>query len=86
MKTKLRYVERIEMLPASLTSSVGFTFRGNGIQDPYAGIGGHQPRGFDQFMAIYETFTVLASSCKASCTNYGYMYKLRLHYNTKTSG
>jgi len=66
MKTKLRYTERVELLPGSSTTSVGYTFRGNGIYDPYAGVGGHQPRGFDQYMAIYQTFTVSGSSCKAS--------------------
>jgi len=69
MKTKLRYCERIELIPGSSTSSTGHTFRGNGIYDPNAAIGvGHQPRGFDQFMQVYQTFTVAGSSCKAAFT------------------
>ena len=35
------------------------------MYDPYAGTGGHQPRGFDDFMGIYGKFTVLGSKCTA---------------------
>jgi len=65
MKTKLRYVERIEMKPTN-TQVVTVNFRANGLYDPnYTGVG-HQPRGFDEFMGIYKTFTVLGSSISAS--------------------
>lgn len=64
MKTTLRYTERVEFSPTG-TSVVQVQFRGNGMQDPYVGVGGHQPRGFDDFMAIYGKYTVLGSKCTA---------------------
>lgn len=49
----------------TLTSTTGslahFVYRANGMYDPYAGAGGNQPRGFDQYMALYRHFTVVYS-------------------------
>ncbi len=71
MKTKLRYSERVEFTPTS-TAVIVATFRGNGLNDPYADLGGHQPRGFDQFMDIYQKYTVLSSTCTAQFMYEGY--------------
>jgi len=42
------------------------------MQDPQVSIGGHQPRGFDDFMKAYEMFTVLGSKISASFMYEGY--------------
>lgn len=71
MRTKLRFVQRVAFGPTS-TSVVQAPFRANGMYDPYAGIGGLQPRGFDEMMKIYESFTVHGSTISASFMYEGY--------------
>lgn len=71
MKTTLRYTERIEFTPAS-TSVQQFRFMGNGVYDPNVTGTGHQPRGFDQFMEVYQKFTVVASQCTVQYMYEGY--------------
>lgn len=41
--------------------STDYVYRANGMYDPYAGAGGGQPRGFDQYMAMFRQFCVLGS-------------------------
>lgn len=56
-KTKLRYCEGINLTGTSGAISQ-YVFRANGLYDPnYTGTG-HQPKGFDQLMAIYDHATV----------------------------
>lgn len=64
MRATLRYVERVEFLPNNSTTSQVYAFRGNSPQDPYAAFGGHSARGYDQYMGVYNAYTVLSSSCK----------------------
>ncbi len=63
----LRYVLQYNELVGDTISSAGF--RANGCFDPEIAIGGHQPRGFDQFMTLYHKYVVLSStiSARASC-------------------
>lgn len=72
LKTKLRYCVRRE---CKLTSAdaVVTTIRANDLYDPEFAIGGHQPRGFDEMMKVYKTFTVIGSSCSGSFVYEGYM-------------
>lgn len=71
MRTKLRYATRVEFVPTG-TTVVSKTFLANGLYDPDTTVGGHQPRGFDEFMAAYETFTVQSSKCSCSFMYEGY--------------
>lgn len=49
----------------SSTGSIGqYVYRANGMYDPYAGAGGTQPRGFDQYMLMYRHYTVVYSRIK----------------------
>lgn len=55
----------VENFPVTL-NAVAFltnwhTFRCNGLFDPRFAIGGHQPMGFDQLMAIYSKYTVVGA-------------------------
>lgn len=54
-----------ENFPVTLNAVAGLTtwhtFRANGLFDPRFAIGGHQPMGFDQLMAIYSKYTVVGA-------------------------
>jgi len=65
MSTTLRYVVTKAVDPGNATAH-GFSIRANGMYDPDYSLGGQQPRGFDQYMALYEKFTV--TSAKLSVT------------------
>lgn len=71
MKTKLRYVERIDFVPTG-TGAIQHQFRANDLFDPNKTGVGHQPRGFDEFMEIYDTFTVTGSKISVSWMYEGY--------------
>jgi len=71
LKTKLRYSTRVEFTPTG-TSVQQFQLKANGMFDPQVALGGHQPRGFDEFMKAYEMFTVLGSKCTTSWMYEGY--------------
>lgn len=68
MKVKMNYVAQSNLDPAIGTCAV-HVFRANGLYDPDVTAVGHQPRTFDQFMALYDHFTVIASNIKVSFTN-----------------
>jgi len=42
------------------------------LAPPNVSLGGHQPRGFDQLMAVYETYTVLGSKISVNWMYEGY--------------
>jgi len=46
--------------------------RANDLYDPEIALGGHQPRGFDEFMAIFDKFTVTGSNISATFMYEGY--------------
>lgn len=57
---KLKYVTAISMNPPTAGRS-HHVFRANDLYDPDLTSVGHQPRGFDQLMAAYRSFTVIGS-------------------------
>jgi len=73
MKTQLRFAYRQELIPVG-TGLQYASFRANSLYDPiYAtGLGQGQPRGFDQFMAVYKTYTVTGSKISATFMYKGY--------------
>lgn len=72
MRTTLRYVATHDLDPSSSTSN-GVTFLANGIFKPEHTHTGHQPRGFDQYADLYNTFTVTASKISVTFAFGGYM-------------
>lgn len=70
LRTKLRsrfvYEERITLGSAVFDD---FIFSANGVYDPNISGGGHQPRGFDQVMALYDHATVIGSKMTATFIN-----------------
>ena len=49
-----------------------FQVRANGLYDPQVSTGGHQPRGFDEFMTTYDMYTVHGSRASGSFMYEGY--------------
>ena len=70
-ETKLarhRYTDTfaITFTPSAQVSK-SFQIVANGMFDPIAAAGGHQPKGFDEMMAIYDHYYVLGSMAKVRC-------------------
>ena len=61
MRTTLRYVDRLEIDVSSASTVTKVAYSANGLYDPYIPTGGHQPRGFDNYMKLYKTYTCIAS-------------------------
>lgn len=62
---RFKYFDRVVLDAGTATIDV-HTFRANSLYDPdYTGTG-HQPSGFDEFMAFYNHFTVIGSRIKAT--------------------
>ena len=60
----LKYCEAYVTVDAPIGSSSAFIMRANDIYDPnFTGVG-HQPTGFDQYMAMYNKFVVYDSKIK----------------------
>lgn len=60
MMTKMKYVSSFAIDPALGVVGVR-VFSTNGLYDPDITGVGHQPRGFDQLMALYDHYTVCGS-------------------------
>lgn len=71
MSTTLRYVDTFDLAPTT-NAAVGFSMLANGMFDPQVAVGGHQPRGFDEYMAQYTKFTVTASKVSVTFSFRGY--------------
>ncbi len=61
---KLRYSQTLS-LNASAGLATANVFSANGLYDPDTTGVGHQPIGFDEWMGLYNHYTVIFSSCKA---------------------
>ena len=68
---RLRYVQELQIVTPVSGLSKSLPFVANGCYDPYYPIGGHQPKGFDQWMAVYAHYNVLGSkiNVKAASAN-----------------
>lgn len=62
---KLRYVDRFQ-LDASANTANSFVFSANGLFDPNITGTGHQPHLFDQWIALYDHYTVVGAKCTMS--------------------
>lgn len=70
MRTKLIYQEDI-ILDASAGGVVAKNqFTLNGLYDPNITGTGHQPLGFDNFMAVYSKYTVISATITVAAINY----------------
>lgn len=62
LKRTLRYMETsVGLNPGVAGSAADYVFSANGMYDPNITGIGHQPIGFDQYMSLYEHFTVIGA-------------------------
>ncbi len=59
MQTRLRFANRFILDAGAAGAAVSFVMSANGMFDPELGAGGHQPRGFDQYMAMWNSYGVV---------------------------
>jgi len=67
IKNMVLYDPRVTM--GTLASTPQVFYRANDLYDPYDGVGGHQPLGFDQMMLFYEQFIVIRSNISVTFNN-----------------
>lgn len=60
----IRYADNAQTIQAAAGNVSVVVFSANDCFDPEVALGGHQPRGFDQYMALYDHFTVVGSRIK----------------------
>lgn len=68
---KLRYVQEVELVSPNTGVSKSIPFVANGCYDPFYPIGGHQPKGFDQWMDVYSHYNVLGSKISVKMVGTG---------------
>lgn len=66
---KLRYQTNVSINPGAAGTAAVHTFRANGLYDPDLTGVGHQPRGFDQIMSLYDHYVVLGSKISVTFAN-----------------
>jgi len=69
MITKVRYVTHITLNPGAAGTAAHHIFKANGLFDPDITGVGHQPMTFDQYMAVYDNYTVIGSKIRATFIN-----------------
>ena len=66
----LRYAEKVTIASPAVEGTIGtWVFSANGCYDPNISGIGHQPRGFDQIMPLYDHYTVLSSKISVRFAN-----------------
>lgn len=84
MRTKLRFCIRSTLNNAAADNIAKVSFLANSLTDPYVGGANHQPRGFDQFMGVYRTYTVLGSKISVNFMYQAYDGPTELDNDTST--
>lgn len=68
---RMRYVQEIEIVTPVTGLSKSLPFVANGMYDPFYPIGGHQPKGYDQWMAVYNHYNVVGSKITVKMSGTG---------------
>lgn len=66
---KMKYFANISLDPSAVGEPGVHVFRANSLFDPDFSATGHQPRGFDEVISLYQHYTVIHSKCTAWFTN-----------------
>lgn len=67
--TKLRYVENFQIDAPASGFAGSYVFNAGGLYDPNETGVGHQPRGWDQLIAMYDHAVVIGSLCTMTVTH-----------------
>lgn len=67
LRTKVRYADFGTLSPGSLTGT--YVFSGNSLFDPNVTGVGHQPRGYDQLMSMYDHYVVHGATMTVTFSN-----------------
>lgn len=67
---RLVYGEQVNIDAGAGTTATA-VFAANDLYDPNVAVGGHQPRGFDQWMAFYNHFCVIGARIKVTFMSQG---------------
>lgn len=62
----LKYCDWGSTIDPAIASAGSYVFSCNGLFDPNITGAGHQPSGFDQYMALYQTYLVVGATIKVS--------------------
>lgn len=65
----LHYFENAISINPGVAAAGAYVFAANGLYDPNITGVGHQPNGFDQYMALYNEYVVVGSTIKVSFAN-----------------
>ena len=68
-KVTFVYYQYVNLNPGIAGVPSQYVFSANGCYDPNISGGGHQPRGFDQLMALYDHYTVIGTRINVSACN-----------------
>lgn len=90
LKSKFRYSEDIQLVSSASTPAV-HVFSLNGLYDPNVTGIGHQPRGFDELMPLYDHYVVIGARVRvdfvnASTTNTAFVFLAVRDSNTVSTG
>lgn len=66
VNTLLKYVHYGSLNPGTLGVPASYVFSANGLYDPDVTGAGHQPRGFDQLIQLYDHYVVRKSTIKVT--------------------
>ena len=69
LKAKLIYSEGLQLNPGVGGTVSDYVWSANGLYDPNITGVGHQPRGFDQLMTLYDHATVIGAKITVNCSN-----------------
>lgn len=67
---RLKYADTITINPA-VGAIAQHVFCANGLADPDVTVAGHQPRGFDQWMLVYDHYTVIGAKIRVQAVPLG---------------
>lgn len=66
----LPYATTFLLIPGGTTAATGHMFRLNSVYDPDYTATGHQPRGYDQWAALYAYYRVHVATYSVTASNY----------------
>lgn len=83
--TKLRYADQVNMDPGAAGVAAVLVLSANGLYDPNISQTGHQPRGFDQWMTMFDHYCVIGAKLTCRFISYSNTEPIIVGINLKDS-